>query len=79
MSPNPGAGVSDFTQSGFRAGTRFFVSLDARGGEYVQVTLRKAVDLPARGLQYLQNGDVQWYLLMALLSTLAIVGYFLKM
>ncbi|HCM40691.1 MAG: hypothetical protein A2070_06095 [Bdellovibrionales bacterium GWC1_52_8] len=63
----------------FRAGAKFFVSLDERGGEYVQVTLRKAVDLPARGLQYLQNGDVQWYLLMALLSTLAIVGYFLKM
>ncbi|MCM2322535.1 MAG: hypothetical protein NDJ90_04665, partial [Oligoflexia bacterium] len=40
--------------------------------------LAKAVELPARGLQLLQNGDVQWYLFFAIGSGVVMLVYYLR-
>jgi hypothetical protein len=54
------------------------VALDTELSERLVKFLRNGIDIPAKALQLLQNGDVQWYLLFALASGIAIFFHFLK-
>lgn len=56
-----------------------FIS-DTDGAVYhrFSVVLKNGVEAPAKALQFLQNGDVQWYLLFAVGSGIAILIHFLK-
>jgi hypothetical protein len=54
------------------------VVVDSGVSERLVSVLRNGIDLPARALQLLQNGDVQWYLLFAVASGVAIFFHFWK-
>ncbi|MGK5089848.1 hypothetical protein WDW86_20035 [Bdellovibrionota bacterium FG-2] len=68
------AGFSRIIEKGSQVITvidlRFFVRLSA--------ALRGAVELPAKALQLIQNGNVQWYLFFAVASGIAVLLNFLK-
>lgn len=53
---------------------------DVDAAVYVRFSsiLKNGVEAPAKALQFLQNGDVQWYLLFAVGSGIAILIHFLK-
>jgi hypothetical protein len=60
-------------------GTSALVSkLDARIAWSIGGALRPGVEWPARALQWVQSGDVQWYIGVALVSLLAVVAAFIR-
>jgi hypothetical protein len=51
---------------------------DAAGTSRIEAGLAKAIGVPAKLLQLLQNGDVQWYLFFAVCSAAAMLIHFMK-
>lgn len=51
---------------------------DAKVYQRFFIVLKNGVEAPAKALQLLQNGDVQWYLLFAIGSSIAILIHFMK-
>lgn len=57
-----------------RAGT----GIDAQLSRNLPRAMRRSVDIPAKFLQLMQSGDVQWYLLFAIGGGIAMLVHFLK-
>lgn len=70
-----------FIPNGFTSVIRVSAKTVSRADLVVSVQLRKlirpCIDAPAKFLQLIQNGDVQWYLLFGVGSGLAILVHFL--
>ena len=63
---------------GARAVSGFVSSADARVAWWIGGALRPLIEWPARALQWVQSGDVQWYIGVALFSLLAMIAAFMK-
>jgi hypothetical protein len=61
-----------------RRGAALFAAADLRLSRGLGEAVRAWVESPAKALQLIQNGDVQWYLFFAVGSGLAILAYFMK-
>jgi hypothetical protein len=66
----------------FGGATRFGGGLAARIDSAVSLkvsrALRRKAEVPAKLLQLIQNGDVQWYLLFALATGMAMLAHFMR-
>jgi hypothetical protein len=67
---------------GLSKGIKFFSEaiseFDVRLSSVLGTSLQKLVDIPAKVLQLIQTGDLQWYLVFALGSGFALLSHFLK-
>jgi hypothetical protein len=63
---------------GMRRGAAAVALADLRLSRGLGEVIRSWVEAPAKGLQLIQNGDVQWYLFFAVGSGIAILAYFMK-
>ena len=70
-------GILKFVSSfGYRLSI-FALWIDRGVVTFVAKTLRISIDVPAKALQLVQNGNVQWYLFFAVGTGLAILAHFL--
>lgn len=63
---------------GAHRGAAFVATADLKLSRGLGEAVRSWVEAPAKALQLIQNGDVQWYLFFAVGSGVAILAYFMK-
>jgi hypothetical protein len=59
--------------------SRLFNSVDQKISRRLESSLRIIVEVPAKLLQLVQTGDIQWYLFFALSSGFALLSHYLKL
>lgn len=73
-----GEWLSGLLGRGARRSAAVFAAADLRLSRGIGEAVRGWVEAPAKALQLIQNGDVQWYLFFAVGSGIAILAYFMK-
>jgi hypothetical protein len=73
-----GSWLSGLLGRGAHRGATFVAIADLKLSRGLGEAVRGWVEAPAKALQLIQNGDVQWYLIFAVGSGVAILAYFMK-
>ncbi|MGE4107419.1 MAG: hypothetical protein AB7F66_09425 [Bacteriovoracia bacterium] len=68
--------MADFAGKSLEHTARGFAKIDRVSAKSIDWVLKQSMIVPAKVVQVVQNGDLQWYLLLVLFFVVALLGHF---